>query len=246
LAVPGLWGAEGQLSPVRVPDEWDDARAQVAREPGTVVALPWAQYYDLNIADGRRVNVVFPLYFGGDVLTASDPDVGADANERADPREDEVDLAVLALRAGEPVADRLAELGVRWVVLSHDIDWQTYDGLARDPGLERVVSGPTLELFRVEGWAGAVVTDSGDPVPLDPVVSPFAHLGASGRATVARPGADGWVRGTGPASVTADGLLRLPAGRGPLWYWPTIVVLVADLAVVAALWWSRPRRPGDS
>lgn len=235
LALPGLWGAGGQLDPVAIPDEWAEARQRIVAEPGPVASLPWAQYFDLNVAGGRRVLDVMPSYLGGDVLVASDPNLDEPARERADPREPTMDLLALRVQAGEPVGEQLAALGVRWVVLQHDIDWQTYDALRTDPGLRRVVEGPTLELFEVVGWPGEVVTDDGRPLDADGPIAPAADLGRSGAATWARPGAWGWLRGTTPAAIAADGQLRLPAGSGPVWYWPTVVVLAADAAFLVGV-----------
>lgn len=235
LALPGLWGAGGQLEAVRLPEEWAQARRTVREAGGTVVSLPWAQYFNLNVAGGRRVNDVMPLYLGGDVLVASDPNLDEPAQERADRREATMDLLALRVRAGEPVGRQLAELGVRWVVLQHDIDWQTYLSLREDPGLRRVVDGPTLELFEVTGWRGEVVTDDGAVLGAAGPVAPLVDLAGSGAATWARPGAAGWLRGLEPASVATDGQLRLPAGDGPLWYWPALVVLLGDLTWLGAV-----------
>ncbi|HMQ28845.1 MAG TPA: hypothetical protein PKA98_22855, partial [Acidimicrobiales bacterium] len=174
-------------------------------------------------------------YLGGDVLVASDPNLDEPARERADPREPAMDLLALRVQAGEAVGEQLARLGVRWVVLQHDIDWQTYDGLRSDPGLRRVVDGPTLELFEVVGWQGAVVTDDGRSLAARAPIAPVAHVDGSGPATWARPGAWGWLRGTTPAAIAEDGQLRLPAGSGPVWYWPTVLVLAADAAFVVGL-----------
>lgn len=235
LALPGLWGAGGQLDPVEIPAEWADARSVVRDAPGPVVSLPWAQYFNLNVAGGRRVNDVMPLYLGGDVLTASDPNLAEPARERADRRERVMDLLALRIHAGEPVGAQLADLGVRWVVLQHDIDWQTYRSLRDDPGLQRVVDGPTLELFEVTAWRGPVVTDDGEVLSADGPAAPVAGMAASGAATWARPGARGWLRGLEPAAVGADGQLRLPAGRGLVWYWPTLLVLLGDAVFVVAV-----------
>lgn len=235
LALPGLWGAGGQLDPVDLPPEWGEARAVVHERPGPVASLPWAQYFDLNVAGGRRVLDVMPSYLGGDVLVASDPNLGDPARERADPREPTMDLLALRVQAGEDVGAELAALGVRWVVLQHDIDWQTYGALRDDPGLRRVVEGPTLELFEVVDWEGPVRTDAGAVLDADGPVAPVRGVDASGAATWARPGAWGWLRGTDPAAITSDGQLRLPAGEGPVWYWPALVVLVADAAFLVGV-----------
>ncbi len=235
LAAPGALGLGGRLDPVRFPADWQAVKAELTPAAGTVLALPWHQYLDLQIAQGRRVHNPLPDYLGGDVLISSDPEVGAPARERSDGREGEIlvlldDLAA----AGSTVAPELAELGIRWVVVLADADGGRYRGLSRAPGLAHVVSGDTIDLFEVRAWRGPFVTDGGEALPVDTTAAPLAHLEASGAGTWFRPGAPGWMRGTEAATVTDDGLLRLPAGAGPVWYWPAVVVLAGHASVVAA------------
>ena len=70
---------------------------------------------------------------------------------------------------------------------------------------------------------------------MDPVIGPWARVpGADGR-TWYRPGASGWLRGWDRAPTTADGNLAVPHGQGPLWYWPSLLVLAADGITVGAV-----------
>jgi hypothetical protein len=236
LAGPGLWGLGGILRPIDLPPEWAEAQAAVEAEPGTVLALPWTRYMVAEVAGNRRILNPVPLWLGGDVLSSSDPRVGDQASQEVgDPREASAELLVLRIRTSERVSDDLAALGVRWVVLQHELTWRDHEGLALDPGLELVVEGETLDLYRVEPWRGPVVDDSGATVARDAVVTPWAGLAPSGEATWGAPAARGWLRGTDAAARTSDGLVRLPAGSGPLWFWPSVLVLSADLVLVGAL-----------
>jgi hypothetical protein len=149
LAAPGLWGVGGRLEPVRFPDGWASARAEIARHPGTVLALPWHQYFDVGFADGRRVLNPLPDYLGGDVLASSDPELGAARQERADTREAAAAGAVVGLRAGRPESAALARLGVRWIVVLHEVDWREYRGLAADDGLATTVRTSSVDLYEV-------------------------------------------------------------------------------------------------
>jgi hypothetical protein len=209
----------------------------VAAEPGTVLALPWNRYMVAEVAGTKRILNPVPLWFGGDVLSAPDARVSATeaSREVADPRVEAAELLVLRIRTSERVADDLADLGVRWVVLQHEGTWRDHEGLGIDPGLELVVEGETLDLYRVRSWDGPVVDDAGHPVPFDPVVAPWASLDESGPATWAQPAAKGWMRGLEPAGRTSDGLVRLPEGSGPVWFWPSLLVVAADVVVVGAL-----------
>lgn len=238
LAFPGLWGVGGQLVPVTIPTEWEQARSRILEEPGTVVALPWYQYFNLDV-DGtaRRSLNPMPLYLGGDVITSSDPQLDeADRRERVDPREATVDGIVADLVDEQFVSDRLTRLGVRWVVLLHQVNWPIYtSGLNRDPGMEHVLRGPGLDLYRVRAWPGLVVDGSGAAVASRPRVEPLLDVAASGPAVVNRPAASGWLRGTAAGDAGSEGLLTVPAGDGPVWFWPSLVVLLGDAITLAAL-----------
>ncbi len=235
LAAPGAWGLGGRLDPVRFPEDWRAVKRAVTARPGTVVALPWHQYLDLEIADGRRVHNPLPDYLGGDVLISSDPEVGASARERADRRENVVLALLDDLAAGtERTAQELADLGVRWVVVLHDADGERYGRLAEAPGLDRVVQGQGIDLYRVRSWPGPFLTDRGDTLAIETRLAPLARLDPSPAGTWFRPGAPGWMRGTEAATTTDAGLLRLPAGSGPVWYWPAVLVAAGHGAVVAA------------
>ena len=241
VAVPAAWGFGGELRPVHLSPEWAQARAAVEKEPGTVVALPWFQYYTLDLARDRLTLGITPYYFGGDVIAASDPRLTAEHREEiTDPRYAAINGVVEAARDGRPVSDELAAAGVRWVVLQHDVDWQSYTGVVEDPGLELVVSGPTLDLYRVGSWPGPGFTADGTGTDVDSIISPWLSVSGSDAVTLTRPYQSGWLRGLSSATRSEDGLIALPSGSGPVWYWPAVLIVVADLvwaAIVARMFY---------
>ena len=237
LVSPDVWGAGGQLRSLDLPEDWATVRSIVREDPGTVLALPWTQYLELEV-DGARTNVLhpLPLWLGGDVLSSSEPRLpGQVASERADPRERYAAVVVAANLRGTSIGADLRRLGIRWVAVLRDgdllrgrpIGMLHAEALLEDPSLEVVVAGGTIDLFAVRGWRGPVVTDDGTTVPIRSIVSPLADLAGSGAATWARSGATGWMRGLEPTEIDQFGLQRLPAGSGPLWYWPAVLVLFA-------------------
>jgi hypothetical protein len=234
LAAPGLWGIGGRLDPVAFPRAWNTSRTLIQSRPGTVLTLPWNEYLDLSFADGRRSLNPTPDFFGGDVLVSRDPELGRPVQEGSDPRIPAAQRAVDRIRVGRPASAQLARLGVRWVFLMHEVDWRAYRGLADDPGLERIVRGPAAGLYRVKAWRGPVRTDRGEP-EIDPIVAPLALLEHSGPAVWNAPASGGWLRGLDPTAQAPNGLLRLPAGSGPVWYWPSLLVLGADTAMAGAV-----------
>ncbi len=241
LFLPGSWGIGGELDPVSLPDEWNEVAGIVGDEPGTVLALPWAQYVDLTAAGGERVLNPTPLWLGADVVASSRLGLEASTRERRDAREQQgADLAV-ALLAGEDTGKALARLGIRWVVLVHEIDreWEFYQVALEEGGdVEALVEGRTISLYRVPGWRGPIVEDTGHVIHDRPVLRPLRHLDAGGPATWKAPAAPGWLRGLSATGTTDAGLVRLPPGRGPLWYWPAILCVACYLLTLAAACWA--------
>jgi hypothetical protein len=237
LAAPGLLGAGGALEPATFPSGWAQARTQVHRQDGPLLALPWHEYLNLNFADHRRVLNPVPDYFGGDVLSSSDPEFAdsPNAREQGDPREKHIPPLLGHL---DRASDAFVALGIRWVVVLHEVDWHDYDAINHDPGMQRTLATPSLDLYRVRNWKGPVVDDGGRGVHINTVVQPWSWLSASGAATWMRPAQTGWLRGTSSTRSTATGLLRLPSGSGPVWYWPAALAIGADIVVIGGVSWA--------
>lgn len=245
LALPGLFGLGGRLSPVALPEGWNRARAEVQQHPGPVLALPFERHLPLAVARGRDVLDPLPDLFGGDVV--SSPVLGsARTVELAEPRLASLLTVLARARGAEPVAGQLASLGIRWVALLRSAGWRSYQGLRSDPGLAEVVGSPSLQLFEVRSWVGPVRDLRGRRVPLTTVVPPLRLLASGGAAVFEAPGYAGWMRGLQAAGRTRAGLVGLPAGQGPLWYWPATAVLASDLAAaigLGAAWRALRREP---
>lgn len=234
LALPAVWGLGG-LSPQQWPDDWQEARAAVVAAPGPVLVLPWHLYLDVSWAGGRRLLNPVPVYFGGDVLTSSDPEFGPPQAERGDPREPRAAELAEQVRRGRPIAVDLAQLGVRWVVLLHERPGEDYRSVLREVGLRPVVQGEHLALLEVRSWPGSAVDADGRPVLLETLVAPLARLDDSGAVTMHRSGGWGWRRGSDAAQTSTEGNLLAPAGRGPLWYPPAAATLLAFMVTLSAV-----------
>jgi hypothetical protein len=223
----GLSGLHDRLEPVRFPPSWRQARSLIQSNPGTTLAFPWHQYLSVHWARNRLLLNPLPDYLGGDVLSSSDPEFGQSHLERADPREPTV-VRLLADLTPEQMGPALQALDVRWVVLLHEVDWQAYGELDEDPHLEPVIQSPELTLYRVRAWVGSL-TANGAPVADHAELRPLHRTGASGPAILAGPFAVGWLRGLRPAHRSPAGLIALPSGGSVVWYWPAVLVVLAEL-----------------
>jgi hypothetical protein len=245
LAAPAALGAEGAFEPRPLPASWTRAAEVVDERPGTTLVLPWHLYYTAAIADGRNILNPGPDLLGGDTISSYDPGIGG-GQEQLDTRWEEADRILAGYRRGEPGAERLAALGVRWVFLPKEYDWPLAgDAIAEDPGLRPVPVGEGLLLYEVRGWAGPLRTPAGGGAEVGGPITPLRTAPSSG-GTWAFPGTAGWLRGVEPVEVTDLGLLEVPSGDGPLWYWPALPIVLGDLAALAGVAWAVRRRDGRS
>ncbi|QXC60400.1 hypothetical protein KSP35_19035 [Aquihabitans sp. G128] len=233
LTAPAAFGAQGAFEPRHLPSGWAGAEAQVRAHPGTTLVLPWHLYYTASFADDRNVLNPGPDVLGGDTISSYDPEEGDSGQEQLDTRPAEAERILDGYRKGRPGAARLAALGVRWVFVPLEYDWSVSGkALADDPGLRPVPVGDRVLLYEVRGWAGPLRTPTGGRADVPATFAPFRTVPRSG-GTWAFPGTGGWLRGTEGVEVTDLGLLRVPAGSGPLWYWPAVPILLGDLVALA-------------
>ena len=235
---PALWGLGGRVDPVGVPESWNDARSVIESRPGTTLALPWNQYVDLQIADGRRTYLPVSALIDGDVINSSDPEFGPPIQEAADPRDDTVTAALDAFDVGKPLSVSLATIGVRWIVVVRGVDDTRFDELRSDEGLRTWVSDDSISLYELRTWSGTARTAAGHPADVGVVIPPLARVGEVGGGVWYAPGAPGWMRNLNSASMSSTGLIEVPEGSGPIWYWPSIVVIAGYLATFFGVIWA--------
>lgn len=231
LGTPGLWGFGGQLAAEPLPASWALARSEIRSDPGTVLVLPWAQYFNLRLDDGpvRRVLNPIPLYVGGDVISSSDNGLSTGSKESADPREPSAAAIVERIAEGDHVGADLARLGVKWIVTLDRARGDADKGLRTDPSTEVIVDADNITLFRIED---DVLDETAASVEVDWVLPALATGAPAGEPLLLnRPASSGWRRGWASGSAGAGGLLSLPPASGPIWNAGAVVVLGAQ-----ALW----------
>lgn len=196
VVLPGLvWGAGGHLAPVRYPESWRAAQAEVAGDerPGAVLVLPWSAYRGLEWS-GRPVVALDPAtkLFDRRVLWNDDLVVGTPGGEPVvvrgeDARAREV-ARVLDPDPGTGLPERLdagvlGGLGVRYVAVSAPVDNGFWSGVE---GLSVVVEGSDMLLLRVPdqhvdadkaGISGLEVT--GELVTVGAIIWSIARSGSS-------------------------------------------------------------------
>jgi hypothetical protein len=145
LLLPGLaWGVGGRLEPVRYPRDWDTVRAELARDPhpGDVLVLPFQPFRQFGWNDRRTQLDPAPRFLPRSVVVDDTLVVGDRALRGEDRRAAEVGAAI-----GDP--DRLARLGIGWVLVEHGTPGAVEP--AELAGLMPVYDGRWLTLYRVPG-----------------------------------------------------------------------------------------------
>lgn len=122
-------GVSGRLSAVDYPAQWQQMRQFVAQQsdPGDVIVLPWSTFRDFDFNAGRTMLDPAPRWLPRSSIAADFLPVfvagGAGPEDRGgdivivpgdDPRSRDVGRA---LAQGRPLAQVMADLGARWVVV---------------------------------------------------------------------------------------------------------------------------------
>jgi hypothetical protein len=223
------WGLDGRLAVRKVPESWGFV-SSLDTDDGAVVVLPWSQYYDVALADGRRSHHPLPYVGPGDIIFSHDLELGEGEAEQRDTRELAVEETI---RPESPDSSReygneLSALGVRWVVADvasiDDFD-EVYGHLLTDDGLD-VTREEGLVVLAANGWKGTALAESGNPVRVTESTPWWTRVGTSEAFTWYRAPLGGWTRGT---ETTDAGIasIDVPAGARHLIYWPALISLLA-------------------
>ncbi len=226
-----LGGLGGQLKASTLPASWS-AAARLAGN-GTVLFLPWREYFPTPFTDQRMIANPAAQYFAGTVLTSQDPGAGY-AFSAEDPEH-----AFLGKVIGPPV-DRqatraaLAGLGIRFVAVAKVAGWRDYARVTDAPGIHLVYASPAIDLYSVTPTAREARDDRRVRrlSPVDYQILP----GPPGTVALPVPYAPGWAMDGRPAAELADGQAGVvaPGGGGVVHYGPSGGVIASETGSVAA------------
>jgi hypothetical protein len=232
----GWWGLNSDLQPTPIPAGWTEAREIIREGGGTTLALPWARYLPLRFAESSRSINPVPKFLGTDVLLSSDLGIGGESKERSESREDAADEIVRGLLELDTSStqEQLEALGVRWIIVIHEGSYERFLPALLQLDLEPALIRPDIELYEVPGWSGEAITAGGDVVSTPRPGPPVASVDDERGFTWFRGYQAGWLRSASPVQRVGPGLFGVPAGSGPIWFWPSVLVMLTDVVVAAA------------
>ena len=146
----GFWG---QLKPVSYPVSWNRVNEILNKDKGNflTVSFPWYQYLRYGFNNNQPVVNTAPYFFARPVITASYAHESRIEALHVDGllRIEKEGRNLL----GEDVFDRpdwgvdLAVIGVKYIILTKDDDWQTYHFLDQQKNLIKVSDSPEISLY---------------------------------------------------------------------------------------------------
>jgi hypothetical protein len=145
-----LFGMHGEIKPSYYPAGWYAADRLLASDPnpGRMLLLPWHEYMRYSFVRNEN-NVVAspaPLFFSIPVVVSGDPEVQGISPPKSH-EQNSVSNLIAAGASGDWTGE-LRLLGIKYVGVIHELDWQSYGYLDRQPGFIKVADFGTMTLYR--------------------------------------------------------------------------------------------------
>jgi hypothetical protein len=230
LATPAIWGLEGSLEAVQIPECWNTAKARISENPGTILSLPWFQYFDQKIGSEvvRRTLDPMPYFLKGDVIHSSNNELGENVSENGDPRELYLgNLIQKFLNEGTPPSNALRSLGVRWVVVQQSVIIDDFSRFETDQGMTRVIKCSDLDLYLVKMSQADASTASRQNMPVNQLFPGLIRIGEANESPVIvnQPWSRFWFMGFDSLDKSEDGRLLIPRGNTYIWNLGMVLVI---------------------
>ena len=148
-----FWGFNGQLFATQYPTDWAQVNRQLDGDHThfNVLFLPWHLYMYFNFA-GRIIANPAPAYFDKPTLVSSNPEFRNISFSQSTPTELTLNTALTHATNTSNLANELAQLNIKYVLLAKDDDFASYGFLDHQRNLKLVTDTPTIKLYRVQQW----------------------------------------------------------------------------------------------
>ena len=145
-----LFGAHGEIKPSTYPAGWYAADRTLVADghPGRTLFLPWHEYMSYSFIQNQNsvVSSPGPSFFSVPILASTNPEVPGIAPPSSP---DQVAVAALVKAgAGGSWAEVLASIGVKYILVARELDWQSYGYLDNQPGFSRVADLGQILIYR--------------------------------------------------------------------------------------------------
>ena len=150
-----LWGFGGQLAPVSYPKSWYVFNNRLKNEPGSykVLFLPWHQYMSYDFSP-RIIASPAPRFFNTQVIAGDNAEFGDIYRDTISPTSDYIEQQILARSSETDLAQKLASIQVKYVLLAQGYDSILYGFLDRQGDLRLISNQPGLRVYLNQAYGG--------------------------------------------------------------------------------------------
>jgi hypothetical protein len=144
-----LWGFSGQLKAHNYPPDWTAMNTQLNTDhsDSRVLFVPWHQYMSFGFTDRIVVNPA-EQFFDKPTVVSNNLEFGNASPTMPDTEKTEFTSYLhQADSGGKLLAAQLADHNIKYILLSKDDDYKTYEYLDKQPNLQMTQDTSTLRLY---------------------------------------------------------------------------------------------------
>ena len=150
-------GLSGLLHTSEYPKSWYEAATYLQannRDDGAVLFLPWHLYMPFPFTHNQTIANPAPVFFPGRVISGDNVQLGATYTQTTNPVSEYIDAILRAPHATPNIANLLAPIGVKYIILSKILDYRTYDFLQNARDIRLITDSNDLTLFENMRYVG--------------------------------------------------------------------------------------------
>lgn len=150
-----VWGCAGQLQTNDYPKGWyilnEKLRGLNAQDDKTLF-LPWHLYMPYHFSDGVIASPSAKFFTSTTVLFSRNPELKNAHGYTTDTDIQTLDRHILLdAERNEDLADDLAALGIRYIIVSKDFDFKAYKYLDNKRGIQTFVDNADVKAYTIKG-----------------------------------------------------------------------------------------------
>lgn len=145
------WGFGGQLQSSQYPSDWFYVNQKLGYVDGQkVLFLPWHLYMSYSFAHDRIIACPAPAFFTAHIIASDDPELRGVAPQTVDATRLDIQQKILpAAASGAQVSQSLRSLGVGYILVAKEYDYEQYEYLTRQSNITLVMDTQRLRLYKV-------------------------------------------------------------------------------------------------
>ncbi|MFH1145426.1 MAG: hypothetical protein V1707_00465 [bacterium] len=156
LYTPGVFGNfHGVVQPAVFPQSWATVQTFLNNDQTDyrVLVFPWHQYQSYAFLNNKKVANLATVFFNNNLIVGDNVEFGVYSTSRRKESKITDLFLVLPNDKKEKMATTMAyNLNVKYIILTKEVDWNTYLWLDKADGLEKVFDSKEISLYENKRW----------------------------------------------------------------------------------------------